>query len=46
MWDSRCVTSIDELKEHYEKYFKESGEHFKTDIIDKFVEGETFVIYH
>lgn len=44
MWNSKCVVDKKTLEEHFEKYFLDSD--FKELIIDKFVEGETFVIYH
>lgn len=67
MWGSKCITDLNVLKEHWEKYFskptpeskggfgsgveydltaKEMREGFKKNIIDNFVEGETFIIYH
>lgn len=42
------VTDTKTLYEHWEKYFSYDEEHkqnFKTNIIDKFIEGETFVEY-
>ena len=43
MWDSPCVVDKETLITHHKKYFSTE---FETNIIDKFVEGETFVIYH
>lgn len=48
MWDSPPVLKLKDLEEHYRKYFSESdgfGHDFKKNIIDKFVEGETYVEY-
>lgn len=67
MWDSPCVTKMETLVEHWEKYFsyqtpnseggwgsgveysqedEEMKNNFKVNIVDKFVDGETFVTYH
>lgn len=49
MWDSECITDLNTLKNHHIKYFsssKEKSDDFKRNIIDKFIEGESFVIYH
>jgi hypothetical protein len=46
MWDDPaliCVVSLDLLKEHAKKYFEEN---FVTNIVNKFEEGKTFVMYH
>lgn len=43
-----CVLTKNELIEHWEKYFSDNEvgkDNFKNWIIDKFVEGETFVTY-
>jgi len=48
MWDSPCVLSKNILEEHWAKYFSGTlGEkkRFKENILDKFIEGETFVCY-
>lgn len=55
MWSAEAVTDLKTLKEHWKKYFsdktgyygsaKSHKEHFKKNIIDKFIEGETFVLY-
>lgn len=42
MWEGPTVVSLKTLLEHKEKYFDEE---FQTNIVDKFVEGETFVVY-
>lgn len=42
--DSPCILDRKTLIEHWEKYFDSSKE-FKHNIIDKFVEGEMFVVY-
>jgi hypothetical protein len=44
MWESPCVVDLKTLEKHNEKYFLESD--FKENIIDKFIERETFVVYH
>lgn len=49
IWDSNIITSEKILIEHWDLYFskdKESKENFRKNILDKFVEGQTFVIYH
>lgn len=49
MWDAPCVVDLKTLEEHWEKYFSETNElkhGFKRNVIDNFVAGETFVIYH
>lgn len=43
MWSSDDVVELKVLKEHYDKYFLDSN--FQENVIDKFVEGETFVGY-
>ena len=46
MWDDPkliCVVSLDLLKQHAEKYFQEN---FIDNIVNKFEEGKTFVMYH
>jgi hypothetical protein len=48
MWDSPCVLSKSVLEEHWIKYFshtEDDKEHFKEHILDKFIDGETFVCY-
>ena len=43
MWSSDCVLKRETLIDHNNKYFYDSD--FKENIIDKFVEGKTFVDY-
>lgn len=48
IWDSDEIVDLKTLTSHWKKYFsdtKEMKNNFKQNIIDKFVEGETFVIY-
>ena len=43
-----CITTKDELIDHWEKYFSETEQlkkDFKESIIDRFIENETFVTY-
>jgi len=42
IWNSDCITKLEVLEEHAKKYFDDS---FRQNIIENFVEGETFVIY-
>jgi len=48
-WDEGgCITTLEKLNEHWDKYFSSDNEdrnNFKRNIINKFIEGETFVIY-
>ena len=45
MWDSdKPVILLSTLLEHRDKYFSESN--FQINIIDKFIEGQSFVLYH
>jgi len=44
IWDSPAIVDLKTLNEIGEKYFSHD-ENFKENIIDKFVEGETFVLF-
>lgn len=45
-YSSPCITSKEVLEQHWKTYFSnESENNFKTNIVDKFKEGETFVHY-
>lgn len=49
MWDAPCVLQKDVLYNHWYKYFSDTQsqmDDFQINIVDKFIEGETFVIYH
>lgn len=50
MWGGYpCIVDKKILLDHWIKYFSDTEDmkyQFKTNIIDKFIEGETFVIYH
>jgi len=43
MWDSPCVTDMTTLQKHCKEYFNK--EEFTKNIIDNFVENQTFLIY-
>jgi predicted AlkP superfamily phosphohydrolase/phosphomutase len=48
MWDSEPILDKDVVIEHWKKYFSDddySVKNFKEQIVDKFVEGETFLLY-
>lgn len=48
MWDSPCVIDEKTIKEHWEKYFSETPKlrkDFYENIVKKFKDGETFVLY-
>lgn len=48
MWDYPPILDLKTLEEHHKKYFsidEECANNFKENIIDKFIEGETFVVY-
>lgn len=49
IWSGPCILKKEVLLDHWTKYFSFDEfcrNEFKTNIIDKFIEGETFVIYH
>lgn len=48
MWDSVPILSKDVVVEHWKKYFSDdeySVKNFKEQIVDRFVDGETFLLY-
>lgn len=47
IWGKECVVDLNTLNEHWKLYFSDTNpDYFKNNIIDNFVEGETFVMYH
>lgn len=48
MWGAPCITDKATVIEHWQKYFSETAElkwHFEENIVNKFKEGETYLIY-
>lgn len=48
MWGAPCITDKATVIEHWNKYFSETAElkkHFQENILNKFKEGETYLIY-